>query len=121
MRRFWVLILLAALGAGHAQNAPQGRRVPDEKWLRTPHFLNRPQGGYVTKKATAIAIAKAILAEVYDDEKLFERNGPFDAKRFGDVWVVYSFVPDDPEIVGGGFAVQISASTGTIINTTLDQ
>lgn len=125
------LLILCSTGlALCAQSAPQGRTppqkperrwTPDAAWLATPHVLNRPRGGYVTKKGTAIAIAKAVLTEQYDDPKLVVRNGPFDAKRFGDVWVVYGYAPKSPEIVGGTYAVQISASTGTVINTTLDQ
>ena len=112
-------LLLALASLPLLLGGTQARRVPDASWFATPRFLHHPRGGYVTRKETAIAIGKAVLADAYGPG-VVARNGPFDAKRFGDVWLVYSFVPAGPELVGG-YAVEISASTGTIVNTTLDQ
>ena len=104
---------IALLAAG-----TQDRWVPDLEWLKYQRPLNRPLGGFVTKKDTAIAIGRAIIDETLG-EKVRKGEEPLAAKRFGDVWVVYGNkkVYD----LGGTVTVQLSASTGTVINVTSEQ
>lgn len=73
----------------------------------------------MTKKATAVAIGRAIIDEKFG-EKIRKQDEPYDAKRLGDIWVVYGY--RGPELVTGGtITVQISASTGTVINVNAEQ
>jgi len=52
-------------------------------------------------------------------EEFRKAEEPFDAKRFGDVWVVYGYLP--LYVVGGTVSVQISASTGAVKNVYVEQ
>lgn len=96
----------------------QTRWTPDESWLRSPHPRNRPKDGFVTKKETAIAIGRAIIEERYG-AKFLDEQGPYDAKRFKDTWVVYGFKP--VYLTGGTVNVLVSAKTGAVLNVFIEQ
>lgn len=92
---------------------------PSEEWLKGSRPYLRPVNGFVTKKDTAIKIGRAAILDRYDEELLQELE-PLDAKRFGDEWVVYSHLTlhdrEGHPTLGGVTTVEISASTGAILN-----
>lgn len=97
----------------------QGRWVPDQAWLQEGRPLNIGKG-FVTKKQTALAIGRAVIDEKYGKE-IRKQDEPYDAKRIGDVWVVYGYFPQPGQLKGGTITAQISATTGTVINVFAEQ
>ena len=77
-----------------------------------------PGGGYVPNKATAIRVAKAVLAPVYGEDKI-ESEEPFTATLKGDVWTVEGYLPVG--MAGGVALVEISKSDGKILRITHGQ
>jgi hypothetical protein len=104
----------------------QQRWEPSKEWLKEHRFLGRPEDGFVTKRETAIAVGRAVIRDAFDD-RYVKALEPLGAKRFGDVWVVYSFSPrrapkeNELPLTGGVTTVEISASTGTVINLSVQQ
>ena len=101
------------------QGLKTDRWVPDEEWLKEGLSRLTPPKGYVTKRATAIAIGRAAIVDRYD-ERLLRELEPLDAKRLGDTWVVYSYFPlrdkQGLPTLGGVTTVEISAKSGAILN-----
>ncbi|GEM_PF-3932309 len=114
MKTFTLLALLVATLALPAQE----RWVPDAAWFKRPHYLRRPETGFVDKKETAIKIGRALIEGRLGPSQL-KSDEPLDAKRFGDVWVVYGY--SDVSMSGSPTIVEISASTGTVINMVIEQ
>lgn len=115
-----IMIVSTIYGVGATQTQ-KGRWEPNKRWLQERRFYQRPDDGYVGDKRTAIAIATAIIVHVsHFDEGYVKKIGPLDAKLFGDVWVVYSFLPERDEtgypVAGGVTTVEISRTTGAILN-----
>ena len=110
-------LLLTALCA-------QTKWEPTRRWLDSPKTIRRPEKGYIPDERTAISVGVAILEGQYERE--FIRDiGPFKAKLFGDVWVVYSsFNQIDANAtpnLGGPTTVEISKTNGAILGTYVKQ
>lgn len=113
----FVAIGLLNLTGTQSGSSSSDRWVPDDHWFMQPRYNERPMDGYIRKKETAIQIGRAIMLEYYGKDFMKEME-PLDAKLFGDVWLVYNHLPkaDMKEMVGGPTTVQISRSTGAILN-----
>ena len=120
--KFAVFALLIMLSA--TPQSEGGRWVPTEHWLtQEPHHNQRPKDGYVADKKTALIIGKAVLAATLS-QRLVQGSGPYDAKLFGNVWVVYSYFPEGPngpQGVGGVATVEIDKTSGAILRLSSEQ
>ena len=100
------------------------RWTPDEAWLKKAKLSQRPLQGYVRNKETALIIGKAVLAETFG-KRFLQNSGPYDAKRFGDIWVIYSyFEPIDKDggpNLGGVTTVELSAINGSVLGVTTER
>ena len=100
------------------------RRVPDETWLKKAKLIHRPVQGYVREKETALIIGKAVLAETFG-KRFLQNSGPYDAKRFGDIWVIYSYFEtidkDGGPNLGGVTTVELSAINGSVLGVTTER
>jgi hypothetical protein len=74
-----------------------------------------PKEGFVPHSKTAIAIAEAVLAPIYGEERINTQR-PFTAKLVRDVWIVEGTLPEGKS--GGVALVRISKSDGRIISVT---
>ncbi|HEY4084129.1 MAG TPA: NTF2 fold immunity protein [Burkholderiaceae bacterium] len=72
----------------------------------------QPKNGVVSTEKTAIAIARAIIAESYG-EKTMEDWKPLTATESGDDWEVVGRVRRDRS--GGGVTIRISRCTGRVV------
>jgi hypothetical protein len=114
------LVALATLAAISIVPCLQDRWTPDKEWLSSGRLHERPVEGFVKKKSTAIAIARAVMLESYGPASMKEFE-PLDAKQFNDVWVVYSNFTEgkgDNVSLGGPTTVEISKTSGAILNMT---
>ena len=114
-------LLLLVIGLLQSQG---GRWVPTEHWLtQVPHYNQRPKDGYVRDKKTALVIGKAVLAATFS-QRLVDKSGPYDAKLFENVWVVYSYFPEGPngpQAVGGVATVEMDKTSGAILRVSSEQ
>jgi hypothetical protein len=80
--------------------------------VNKPVFI--PKGGFVPDAETAVKIAEAVLVPVYG-QKQVESERPFKATVKGDSWTVQGTLQCAPNCVGGTALVEISKSTGQIL------
>jgi hypothetical protein len=73
-----------------------------------------PKGGFVPNAETAVKIAEAVLVPVYG-QKQVESERPFKATLQGDSWTVQGTLQCSPNCMGGTALVEISKSTGQIV------
>lgn len=76
-----------------------------------------PKNGYVPDEKTAIAVAEAVLAPIYGEQKIVHER-PFhatlDSKRI--VWTVEGSIPSGS--VGGVAIIKLQKQDGRIISVT---
>ncbi len=79
---------------------------------RKPVFT--PKEGFVPNAETAVKIAEAVLIPVYG-EKQIQSERPFKAVLKGDSWTVQGTLQCAPHCNGGTALVEISKTTGQIL------
>lgn len=79
----------------------------------------RPEAGFVSSEATALAIAEAILFPIYGKDSI-EAQKPFKVTLKDGVWTVEGRVPTTAGKinVGGSAKIRISKMTGEILQVT---
>jgi hypothetical protein len=110
-----LMCIVGAVALGVAQ--VHDRWTPTEDWFKEARIYERPKGGYVRNKDTAIAIGRAVMVDAYRSGFVAQLE-PLDAKLFGDVWVVYSYSRKGSGIpsAGGVTTVEISKTSGSILS-----
>jgi hypothetical protein len=100
-----ILALTSVLAIAQA-NGPKNPAHPG------PMFT--PKGGFVPNEETAVKIAEAVLIPVYGEKQVLSER-PFKATLKGDSWTVQGTLACAPHCVGGTALVEISKSTGQIL------
>jgi hypothetical protein len=113
LKRASIILLLTI--AAIAVCRLQARWVPTEHWFAEPRIYERPKKGYVPTKDVAIDVGRAVIRGAYG-AKFGKELEPLDARLFGDVWVVYSYFPDDGTVKGGVTTVEISKTSGSVLS-----
>ena len=73
-----------------------------------------PKDGFVPNAETAVKIAEAVLTPVYGEKQVLSER-PFTAILEGDSWTVQGTLQCAPNCAGGTALVEISKSTGRIL------
>ena len=76
------------------------------------HSGYKPKDGFVPDQKTAIAVAEAVLAPIYGEQKVVAER-PFTARLDGGVWTVSGSLPAG--FVGGVAEIKIRKSDASVV------
>lgn len=107
------LILISILGVLSLIGSFNANSSQDDEWSRSDRHSIRFAKGVVSKKETAIAIAKAILIE----KGLIDASEHLNAKKYDGFWLVFLTQESKSEapLLGGTVEVEIDQQSGTIL------
>lgn len=109
------LLVGLLVGAGFAQQRPTERMDEWEALLVSLKGSQsiRPRNGFVPDGPTAIKIGEAVAVAQYGEKTIAEER-PFQAKLYGDTWIVKGAL-HPAGATGGTAIIKISKSDGRIL------